>query len=233
MELALQHYWDIVTAVRRIQDDGMEYLPGRGAPTLEPPQLIRRTSDALRLLIRYGRDAGERTESQENPHLLGFLRRAPEHACRLAALMVVWECYATRTTSGGRATRPLLSATVDEGTLQRAITLVDWYGGELARVSQDSGYTDVALYANRLSRLLSKAAVGEIVQNSRTGRGYLAADGRVQVRALISQRIKDLAKDPELQERVLNILERQEHIRMDRRSQCYVNPKLPELYADT
>ena len=55
--------------------------------------------------------------------------------------------------------------------MQRAVTLVNWYAGEMNRITHHSGYTEVAALANRLSRILGKALAGEILQNSRTGRG--------------------------------------------------------------
>ena len=116
--------------------------------------------------------------------------------------------------------------------MQRAVTLVDWYAGEMNRIAHHSGYTGVATLANWLSRLLSEAAAGEIVQNSKTGRTYLNAAGSVQVRTLIAQRMKGLYRNPALQERVLGVLQRQEHIRMRGGTQCEVNPGLRKLYMD-
>ena len=134
--------------------------------------------------------------------------------------------------SATRTAGPTPPATIDEGSAQRVVTLVDWYGGELARITGPSGYTEVASLAHTLSPLLSKACTGEIVQNKRSGRDYLTSDGRLQVRTLIAQRMKGLSGDPDLQERVLKVLQRHEHIRMRGGTQCEVNPGLRELYSD-
>ena len=71
------------------------------------------------------------------------------------------------------------------------------------------------------------------MQSSRSGRSYLTGDDRVQVRALIAQRMKRLSKDPELQEKVLKVLERHGHIRMHGSTQCDVNPGLARVYSGT
>ena len=44
--------------------------------------------------------------------------------------------------------------------------------------------------------------------------------------------MKDLAKDPALQERVIRVLQRQEHIRMRGGTLCEVNPGVRKLYMD-
>ena len=228
----LQTFWDVITAARRIQDEGMEYQPGPGRDSGEPPELIRRTPDAHRRLLFYGRDTSGRAAAEEDVHVCGFLRRAPEHASRLAAMMVAWDRYAAQTPAATGLSGPIPPAVIDEGTMQRAVTLVNWYAGEMNRITHHSGYTEAAALANRLSRILGKAVEGEIFQNSKTGRGYLTSAGHVQVRTLIAQRMKDLAKDPALQERVLSVLQRQEHIRMHGGTRCDVNPGLRKLYLD-
>ena len=232
VEPALKSFWDVIAAARRIQDEGMEYHPGPGRDSGEPPELVRRTPDAHRLLLYYGRDTSGRAGAEEGAHVRGFLRRAPEHASRLAAIMVAWERYAAQTPAATGLAGPIPPVIIDEGTMQRAVTLVDWYAGEMTRITHHSGYTRVATLANRLSRLLGKAAEGDIWQNSNTGRTYLTNSGSVQVRTLIAQRMKSLHRDPALQERVLRVLQRQEHIRMRGGGQCDVNPGLRTLYMD-
>ena len=232
VEPALQSFWDVIAAARRIQDEDMEYHPGPGRDSGEPPELIGRTPDALRLLLYYERDTSGRAADEESAHVRGFLRRAPEHASRLAATMVAWGRYAAQTPAATGLAGPIPPAIIDEGTMQRAVTLVDWYAEEMHRISDHAGYTRVATLANRLSRLLGKAAEGDIWQNSNTGRTYLTNSGSVQVRTLIAQRMKSLHRDPALQERVLRVLQRQEHIRMRGGGQCDVNPGLRTLYMD-
>ena len=232
VEPALRTFWGVIAATRRIQDEGMEYRPGPGRDSGEPPALIHRTPDAHRLLLHYGRDTSDRAEAEEGTHVQGFLRRAPEHASRLAAMMVAWDRYSAESPAATGLAGPIPPAIIDEGTMQRAVTLVDWYAGEMNRISDHSGYTEVAALANSLSRILSKAAAGEILQNCKTGRGYLTSTGSVQVRTLIAQRMKGLYKDPSLQERVIGVLQRQEHIRMRGGTQCDVNPGLRKLYMD-
>ena len=232
VEPALQTFWDVIAAARRIQDEGMEYHPGPGRDSGEPPVLVRRTRDAHRLLLYYGRETSGRATDEEGAHVRGFLRRAPEQVSRLAAMMVAWDRYTAQTPAATGVAGPIPPAIIDEGTMQRAVTLVNWYAVEMNRIAHDSGYTGLAALANRLSRLLGKAAAGEILQNSNTGRGYLASGGHVQVRTLISQRMKGLYKDPDLQERVIGVLQRQEHIRMRGGTQCDVNPGLRTLYMD-
>ena len=232
VEPALQTFWDVIEAARWIQDEGMEYHPGPGRDSGEPPVLVRRTPDALRLLLYYGRDTSGRAAAEEGAHVRGFLRRAPEHASRLAGMMVAWDRYVAQTPAATGLAGPIPPAIIDEGTMQRGVTLVNWYAEEMNRISDHAGYTGVAALGNRLSRFLSKAAAGEILQNAKTGRSYLISSGRVQVRTLIAQRMKDLAKDPALQEQVIRVLQRQEHIRMSGGTQCEVNPGLRTLYMD-
>ncbi len=228
----LQRFWDIISAVRAIQDEGLEYRPDASLAVSKHHMLIDRTLEAFRLLLNYGRETNDRAFSQENAHVRGFWRRAAEQACRLSAVMVAWERYEADAPSATRTAGPTPPATIDEGSAQRVVTLVDWYGGELARITGPSGYTEVASLAHTLSPLLSKACTGEIVQNKRSGRDYLTSDGRLQVRTLIAQRMKGLSGDPDLQERVLKVLQRHEHIRMRGGTQCEVNPGLRELYSD-
>ena len=232
VEPELQTFWDVIAAARRIQDENMEYHPGPGRDSGEPLELILRTPDAHRLLLYYGRETSGRAATEEGAHVRGFQRRAPEHTSRLAAIMVAWDRYAAECPAATGLAGPIPPAIIDEGTMQRAVTLVNWYAGEMTRITHHSGYTEVAGLANRLSRILSQAAAGEIVQNSNTGRTYLTVNGLVQLRTLIAQRMKDLAKDPDLQERVIGVLQRQEHIRMRGGTQCDVNPGLRTLYMD-
>ena len=228
----LQRFWDTISAVRAVQDEELEYQPDAILTIVAPPQLIGRTSEAFRYLLHYGRETDDRALREENAHVRSFWRRAPEHVCRLAAAMVAWERYEAETLSATGAVGPMPPATIDEGAAQRAATLIDWYGGEMARITGPSGYTECASLAHTLSSLLSKASAGEILQNRQSGRSYLSNDGRVQVRSLIAQRMKGLSKDPDLQENVLRVLQRHEHIRMRGGTQCEVNPGLRELYSD-
>ena len=229
---ALQHYWDVITAVRQRQDAGMEYKPGARDGDTHPFQLITRSPEAHRLLLQYARDCALKAEGQENQHVVGFLRRAAEHVCRIAAVMVAWRCYQAEVrprTPEGPGIPPLQ---MDEADFHRAAEVVDWYIEEGTRITDTAGYAEVATQAHRLSRFLARAAAGEIVQSATSGRSYLSKGGRVQVRSLIAQRMKSLAKDPGLQEKVLRVLGQHEHIRMYGGTQCAVNPGLRELYSD-
>ena len=124
----LQRFWDIIAAGREVQDEAMEFLPASNGPTVEPSKLIGRTPDTHRFLRHYGRDTGHRAEGQDNPHVQGFWRRAPEQACRLAAVIVAWGRYEAEAFGQTGTARPIPTASVDEGTAQRASTLIDWYG---------------------------------------------------------------------------------------------------------
>ena len=173
VEPALQAFWDVIAAARRIQDEDedMEYHPGPRKDSGEPPVLIRRTPDAHRLLRYYGRDTSERAADEEGAHVRGFLRRAPEHASRLAGIMVAWDRYAAQTPAATGLAGPIPPAIIDEGTMQRAVTLVNWYAEEMNRISDHAGYTGVATLANRLSRLLSKATSGKYCRTPILARG--------------------------------------------------------------
>ena len=97
---ALQRYWEVFATVRERQDIGMEYRSdsrdGGRCPTLT----IGRTPEAHRFLLRYGRDCDLKATGEENGHTANFLRRAPEHVCRIAAVMVAWRRYQAEVSSG-------------------------------------------------------------------------------------------------------------------------------------
>ena len=230
---ALKHYGDVIAAARERQDEGMEYKPiARGGDT-HPFQLITRTPGAYRFLLQYARDCHLKAGAQDDPHVVGFLRRAAEHVCRVAAVMVAWRRYQAEFLPGTRTREgpDLPPLQMDEADVQRAATIIDWYISEITRITGAAGYAEVATQAHQLSQLLTKADDGNVLQNARTGRTYRNQLGRIQVTALIAQRMPRLAKDPGLQDKVRRLLQDREHIRMHGGTQCEVNPQLRSLYS--
>ncbi len=231
MPPALKHYGDVIAAARERQDEGMEYKPiARGGDT-HPFRLITRTPAAHRFLLQYARDCNLKSGAQEDPHVVGFLRRAAEHVCRVAAVMVAWRRYQAEFLTGTREGPDLPPLQMDEADVQRAATVINWHISEITRITGAAGYAEVATQAHRLSQLLTKADDGNVLQNARTGRTYRNQLGRIQVTALIAQRMPRLAKDPGLQDKVLRLLQNREHIRMHGGTQCEVNPQLRSLYS--
>ena len=138
VEPALQTFWDVIAAARRIQDEGMEYRPGDLAGTqANLRNWFGRTPDAHRLLLHYGRDTSDRVAAEEGTHVQGFLRRAPEHASRLASMMVAWDRYA-----GARPLRQLASQDrfLPPSSMRARCSggspWLNWYAGEMNRITQ-------------------------------------------------------------------------------------------------
>ena len=228
---ALKHYGDVIAAARERQDEGMEYKPIARGGDPHPFQLITRTPGAYRVLLQYARDCNLKAGAQDDPHVVGFLRRAAEHVCRVAAVRVAWRRYQAEFLTGTREGPDLPPLQMDEADVQRAAAIIDWYISEITRITGAAGYAEVATQAHRLSQLLTKADDGNVLQNARTGRTYRNQLGRIQVTALIAQRMPLLAKDPGLQDKVLRLLQNREHIRMHGGTQCEVNPQLRSLYS--
>ena len=97
---ALQRYWEVIATERQRQDIGMEYRSDSPDGGRRPTLVIGRTPEAYRFLLQYGRECDLKAEEQENPHSAHFWRRAPEHACRVAAVMLAWRLYQDDVRSG-------------------------------------------------------------------------------------------------------------------------------------
>ena len=195
---ALQRYWEVFATVRERQDIRMEYRSdsrdGGRCPTLT----IGRTPEAHRFLLRYGRDCDLKATGEENGHTANFLRRAPEHVCRVAAVMVAWRRYQAEVSSGRRERAALLSLRVDEADVEGAAVIIDWNRAEMTRITEAAGYAEVATQAHKMSNLLWRAHSEQIMQDGPSGRSSLTKRGWVQLTTMISQRMKGLWKNPDL-----------------------------------
>ena len=80
--------------------------------------------------------------------------------------------------------------------------IIVWHRAEMTRITEAAGYAEEATQAHKMSNLLWRAHSEQIMQDGPSGRSSLTKRGWVQVTTLISQRMRGLWKNPDVQEKL-------------------------------
>ena len=220
----IQTFTDVVLRVRGRQDLGMEYAPR--ADERPRQRLLIALSPAAHKLLQtfYRRQRAMAAHMRENGqrHECSFAERAPEQAARVAALFTGWETYQT----GGSECDE--SRYTDEGNLDRAISLVEWYQGEVSRLVAASGATDKAQYARQLASVIAQVVADP---GSREGRYPLLNNQGLLVNSVANARGHPVVRgNTDIRRAVIAILEENGYIRPSKvRGRYRVHPRISEV----
>ena len=187
-----------------------------------PPdrRVLRFAPEARQTIAAFEKECGDRADLLVDcPWPEGFLQRAPEHACRLAALLFAYRQRAEHVGPGD---------VIDAGALQDGMALTRWFGEEMARIAPEAGADEVAQVASALSKALWEASVDPDAK----GRNK---NGTISISTAIKTRtgVRTLEERPEMRVRVLQALVDADHLAFPtsgKLTQCYVNPNLARMY---
>ena len=216
---AAREFQRLIASWRAEVDDGA-YLAL--AVDASPParRLLRLPPEAWHTISAFEEECGNRADLLVDcPWPEGFLQRAPEHACRLAAVLFSYRQRAKHTGPGDL---------IDAGTLQDGMTLAQWFGDEMARIAPEAGADEIAQVAVALSRALWEASIDPDAKG-RNSNGTVSISTAVKTQ----RGIRMLEERPEMRVKVLQALVDSDHIsfpKSGKQTQCYVNPNLVQLY---
>ena len=191
-------------------------------PEDPPPvrRVLRFPPEARLTIADFEEECGARADQLVDcPWPEGFLQRGPEHACRLAANLFAYRQRAGHVGKGD---------VIDAQALQEGITLIRWFGEEMARIAPEAGADEVAQVACALSLGLWEASVNPDAKG-RNRNGTVSISTAIKTRA----GVRTLEERPELRVKVLQALVDADHIQFPqsgKQTQCYVNPNLARLY---
>ena len=150
----VQAFNRVVVRHRERQDREMEFASRPGEPPRERT-LIALSGGARGLLDEFyaqQRSLAARLREEGRRHERTWAGRAPEQSARVASLFTSREACRT-----GESVRETLYT--DEDTMSRAIRLVGWRQGEVARLAGESGATDNARHASHLAQVIAREMV--------------------------------------------------------------------------
>ena len=189
----------------------------------EPPparRVLRFAPKERQAIAAFEEECGNRADLLVDcPWPEGFLQRAPEHACRLAAILFA---YRQRANHVGRGD------VIDAQALRDGMKLTRWFGEEMIRIAPEAGADEIAQVAVALSRALWEASIDPDAKG-RNGNGTVSISTAVKTR----QGVRMLEERPEMRVKVLQALIDSDHIAFPmsgKQTQCYVNPNLDRLY---
>ena len=142
----VQAFNRVVVKHRERQDREMEFASRPSEPPRERT-LIALSGGACGLRDEFyaqQRSLAARLREEGRRHERTWAGRAPEQSARVASIFTSWEAYRT-----GESVHETLYT--DEDTMSRAIRLVGWRQGEVARLAGESGATDNARHASHLA----------------------------------------------------------------------------------
>ena len=214
---------DTVTWHRERQDREMEYAPRPGEPPGERT-LIALSEGARGLLDEFyarQRSLAARLREDGRRHESTWAERAAENGARVAALFTSWEAYLTVGSVGE-------TLYTGEDTMSRAIRLVEWYQGEVARLAGESGVTAKAGHASHLAQVIARVVSDPA---SREGRHPLVTDHGVAVNT-IANRLghQEIRGDTDLRRAVIALLVEYGYIKPGEGKGRYdVHPRIGEV----
>ena len=219
----VQTFNRIVVRHRERQDREMEFASRPGEPPRERT-LIALSEGARGLLDEFyvrQRSLAARLRDEGRRHENTWAGRAPEQSARVAALFTSWEAYRT----GWSVHETLYTG---EDTMSRAIRLVEWHQGEVARLAGESGATDNARHASHLAQVIARVVAGpastEGTHPLLTGRG-LAVN-------TVANRLghPEIRGNPDLRRTVIGILVEYGYIRpAGARGRYEVHPRIGDV----
>ena len=219
----MRTFTDLVLRVRGQQDLGMEYAPRAGERPRQRPLITM--SPAARSLLEtfYRRQRAVAAHMREDGrrHECSFAERAPEQAARVASLFTGWETYQT----GGPE---YASGCTDEENVERAISLVEWYQGEVSRLVAASGATAKSQYARQLASVIAQVVADP---GSREGRYPLLNREGLLVNSTANSRGHPVVRgNTDIRRAVIAILEEHGYIRPSKvRGRYRVHPRISEV----
>ena len=191
-------------------------------PAEDPPparRVLRFAPEDRQTIAAFEEECGARAdELVDCPWPEGFLQRAPEHACRLAAVLFAYRQRAGHVESGD---------VIDAQAVQDGIALTRWFGEEMSRIAPEAGAEQLAQDAGELSRWLWDASVDTEPGNRKN------QNGTVSISTVVRKHVRRLEKNPRHLGQVLQALVDGDHIcfpKSGKQTQCYVNPNLARLY---
>ena len=219
----VQTFNRIVVRHRELQDREMEFASRPGEPPRERT-LIALSEGARGLLDEFyvrQRSLAARLRDEGRSHENTWAGRAPEQSARVAALFTGWEAYHT----GGSLDETLYTG---EDTMSRAIHLVEWYQGEVARLAGDSGVTAKARHTSHLAEVIARVVVDPASTEGRhpilTGRGLVVNT--------VANRLghPEIRGNPDLRREIIGILVEYGYIRpAGARGRFEVHPRIGDV----
>ena len=169
-----------ITAGRERQDADREYFSENDGE-VDLPVLMLDEADRQRLRMRRRLVLAEMQDAGETdgmPHYFGFMSRLAEHAARIAGILTAAEQYINYPVAQP-ASMPIPSDCITAG-----IMLAEWYAGELRRMTDAAGATELTAAAERMSLLISEVATGKRggTRDTYLRRGELVNAGRIGLR---------------------------------------------------
>ena len=211
-----------VLRVRERQDCGVEYAAKVHGLRMQRPT-IELTHDAREQLAAfYGRQRSLASclRARGQRHETTFAERAPEQAARLAGVFTAWDNYGQE--------GPVREAPhTDAANVARAIRLVEWHQGEIARLAAVSGTTPKAQYAMQLAKVIAQVVSDPA---STHGRYPLINEKGLAIHTLANRRGHPVVRgDTDIRRAVIKILIHHGYIRPGGAKGRYmVHPRLAE-----
>ena len=218
-DVAVRGFQQLIADWRKELDKGA-HLERDAADSPPDRRVLRFAPDERQTIAAFEEECGARADLLVDcPWPEGFLQRAHEHACRLAALLFAYRQRAEHVGPGD---------VIDAGALQDGMALTRWFGEEMARIAPEAGADEVAQVASALSKALWEASVDPDAK----GRNK---NGTISISTAIKTRtgVRTLEERPEMRVRVLQALVDADHLAFPtsgKLTQCYVNPNLARMY---
>ena len=196
------------------------------AATIWPdPQVLRLDPEAQEYLLRFHEGMEARADCfyrEGRIHELGFAGRSAELAARLAAVFsgVDWYVANPTGTPGAEDGHPGL----DE--VRAACEVVRFHLGELGRILEIAGNTDLGMAVNKVVEWIKEALL-----EHREGRAsrHVNESGRVALVRLINDRSRNgRLRDPDYRSRVIRVLENESYVRPAKGRRGWYSPH-PDL----
>ena len=216
---AARGFQKLIAGWRETIDDGAHLQ--RDAEEPPPERRVLRFAPAERRTIAaFEEECGNLADRLVDcPWPEGFLQRAPEHACRLAAVLFAYR---------QRANHVGLGDVIDSEALRDGMTLTKWFGEEMIRIAPEAGADEVAQVAGALSKALWEASI-DLDAKGRNKNGTTSISKAIKTRP----GVRTLEERPEMRAWVLQALVDADHIafpRSGKQTQCFVNPNLARMY---
>ena len=197
-DLAVRGFQRLIADWRKEIDDGA-HLERDAADSPPDRRVLRFAPEERQTIADFEEECGARADLLVDcPWPEGFLQRAPEHACRLAAVLFAYRQRAEHVGPGD---------VIDAGALQDGMALTRWFGEEMARIAPEAGADEVAQVASALSKALWEASVDPDAK----GRNK---NGTISISTAIKTRpgVRTLEETPEMLVRVLQALVDADHV---------------------
>ena len=183
---------------RQTMDDGA-HLERDAEDSPPDRRVLRFAPEERQTIAAFEEECGDRADLLVDcPWPEGFLQRAPEHACRLAAILFAYRQLAEHVGPGD---------VIDAAALRDGMVLTRWFGEEMARIAPEAGADEVAQVGGALSKALWEASL-DLDPKGRNKNGTVSISKAIKTRA----GVRTLEERPEMRARVLQALVDADHI---------------------